>query len=43
VSELLAESLLALPMGAHVSPAVAERVATEVARIVAHSRSLVNA
>lgn len=43
VSESLADSLLALPMGAHVAPAVAERVAAEVARIVAHSRSLVNA
>lgn len=35
VTEALADSLLALPMGAHVSPAVAERVAAEVGRIVA--------
>jgi dTDP-4-amino-4,6-dideoxygalactose transaminase len=43
VSESLADSLLALPMGGHVSPAVAERVAAEVARIVARSRGLVSA
>ncbi len=43
VTEALADSLLALPMGAHVSPAVAERVAAEVVRIVARSRGLVTA
>lgn len=35
VTEALAGSLLALPMGGHVSAAVAERVAAEVRRIVA--------
>lgn len=43
VTEDLAGSLLALPMGGHVSPAVAERVAAEVRRIVGRSSAPVTA
>ncbi|MFM7138187.1 MAG: DegT/DnrJ/EryC1/StrS family aminotransferase [Planctomycetota bacterium] len=43
VTDALSASLLALPMGAHVSPPVAERVAAEVGRIVDRSRAAVTA
>jgi len=41
ITERLAASLLALPMGAHVTPTVAVRVADEILRIVARSREAV--
>jgi len=43
VTENLAGSLLALPMGAHVSPTVAKRVAAEVRRIVPRTSAAVTA
>ncbi len=41
VTNTLAATLLALPMGAHVSPQVADRVAEEIQRIVARARETV--
>jgi dTDP-4-amino-4,6-dideoxygalactose transaminase len=43
VTDSLAATLLALPMGAHVSAAVAERVAGEVRRIINRARQAVSA
>jgi len=43
VTDHLADSLLALPMGAHVSAAVAGRVADEVRQIIARGRQVVSA
>ncbi len=43
ITEHLAESLVALPMGSHVTPAVAGRVAAEIRRAVARAREAVSA
>jgi dTDP-4-amino-4,6-dideoxygalactose transaminase len=43
ITERLAASLLALPMGAHVSPSVACQVAYEIRRIVSRAREVVSA
>jgi dTDP-4-amino-4,6-dideoxygalactose transaminase len=42
-TERLASTLLALPMGAHVFPTVAARVAREIRRIIARAREVVSA
>jgi dTDP-4-amino-4,6-dideoxygalactose transaminase len=43
ITERLESTLLALPMGGHVSPAVAYRVASEIHRIVVEARDAVSA